>query len=406
MFGSATIEVAIGVIFLFFILSLLATTVREIIEGYLQSRAGHLERGIRELFNDRSGAGLTKSFYDHPLIASLYTGDYEPRKQLAGKEGGAKDPWKKMKVNSNLPAYIPARNFASALLDLTARGVTTHGVLSTDELNFESIRSGVEKIDNQRVQRAVLIALDQAKGDLDQARANLEAWFDSGMDRVSGRYRKQTQSILFTIGLIIAVALNIDTARIATHLYENEEARALVVAEAKAAVEAAGEEGMNSERMLRAIGCDPAATGRASVSCSQKRLEKLGLPIGWEGYVWPWQVAEGGYWNAFGVFLISILGWLITALAVTLGAPFWFDLLNKMMVIRSTVKPHEKSPEEDSEDRQQSAPRKVKVFTAEQDSRAPGAAEATGPLDRPELDDPAFEPHVWKDGEDPQEGNL
>jgi hypothetical protein len=45
-------------------------------------------------------------------------------------------------------------------------------------------------------------------------------------------------------------------------------------------------------------------------------------------------------------------GWLLTALAATLGAPFWFDVLNRLMVIRSTVKPHEKSPEEASEDRQ------------------------------------------------------
>jgi hypothetical protein len=35
-----------------------------------------------------------------------------------------------------------------------------------------------------------------------------------------------------------------------------------------------------------------------------------------------------------------------------MGAPFWFDLLNKVTVIRSTVKPHEKSGEEASEDRQ------------------------------------------------------
>jgi hypothetical protein len=46
-----------------------------------------------------------------------------------------------------------------------------------------------------------------------------------------------------------------------------------------------------------------------------------------------------------------LLGWLITAFAVSLGAPFWFDLLNKIMVIRSTVKPREKSREEGSEDR-------------------------------------------------------
>jgi hypothetical protein len=42
------------------------------------------------------------------------------------------------------------------------------------------------------------------------------------------------------------------------------------------------------------------------------------------------------------------VGWLITALAVSLGAPFWFDMLNKFIVVRSTVKPHEKSLEEKS----------------------------------------------------------
>jgi hypothetical protein len=49
--------------------------------------------------------------------------------------------------------------------------------------------------------------------------------------------------------------------------------------------------------------------------------------------------------------LIALVGWFITALAATLGAPFWFDVLNKVMVIRSTVKPKEKSPDEASEDR-------------------------------------------------------
>ncbi|MGH9962120.1 MAG: hypothetical protein ACREBC_34160, partial [Pyrinomonadaceae bacterium] len=42
------------------------------------------------------------------------------------------------------------------------------------------------------------------------------------------------------------------------------------------------------------------------------------------------------------------LGWVLTALAISLGAPFWFDLLNKFIVIRSAVKPHEKSPEDES----------------------------------------------------------
>jgi len=43
-----------------------------------------------------------------------------------------------------------------------------------------------------------------------------------------------------------------------------------------------------------------------------------------------------------------VVGWFLTACAISLGAPLWFDLLNKISVVRSTVKPQEKSPEEPS----------------------------------------------------------
>jgi hypothetical protein len=81
------------------------------------------------------------------------------------------------------------------------------------------------------------------------------------------------------------------------------------------------------------------------------------LPIGWTAgwetigrqsipYSAPW-------WKNIAV---ALFGWLMTALAATMGAPFWFDLLNRVMVIRSTVKPHEKSPEEASQDHQRPTP--------------------------------------------------
>jgi hypothetical protein len=85
-----------------------------------------------------------------------------------------------------------------------------------------------------------------------------------------------------------------------------------------------------------------------------QQLQALGLPIGWDATddpkrTWPGLnfFQAGGwtdqiYWHA--------LGWILTALALSLGAPFWFDLLNKFIVIRSAVKPHEKSPEEKSKD--------------------------------------------------------
>lgn len=52
--------------------------------------------------------------------------------------------------------------------------------------------------------------------------------------------------------------------------------------------------------------------------------------------------------SSFWGWVLKIFGLALTATAASLGAPFWFDLLNKFIVVRSTVKPHEKSQEEPS----------------------------------------------------------
>lgn len=70
-------------------------------------------------------------------------------------------------------------------------------------------------------------------------------------------------------------------------------------------------------------------------------IQGLGLPIGWSGdpRTWPARIPA------------HLLGWIITAFAVSLGAPFGFDVLNKIIVVRSTIKPHEKSRKQPSKDR-------------------------------------------------------
>lgn len=81
---------------------------------------------------------------------------------------------------------------------------------------------------------------------------------------------------------------------------------------------------------------------------NQERLKDLGLPIGWEAQGEKWPAWDLGQW--WKQLIAHGFGWLLTAFAISLGAPFWFDLLNKFIVIRSAVKPHEKSPEEESKD--------------------------------------------------------
>ena len=78
MFGSAILEVAIGMIFVYLLVSVICSTVREVIEGWLKTRAAYLEYGIRELLHDRNAEGIVRSFYNHPLILGLFTDEYKP----------------------------------------------------------------------------------------------------------------------------------------------------------------------------------------------------------------------------------------------------------------------------------------------------------------------------------------
>jgi hypothetical protein len=71
MLSSGILEVAMGVIFVFMLVSLLCSAVREGLEAWMKTRAAYLEFGIRELLHDRGGEGLAVSFFKHPLIYSL-----------------------------------------------------------------------------------------------------------------------------------------------------------------------------------------------------------------------------------------------------------------------------------------------------------------------------------------------
>ncbi|MEJ7830129.1 MAG: hypothetical protein WKF91_18110, partial [Segetibacter sp.] len=122
MFGSVTLEVIIGIIFIFLLVSILCSTIREGIKRWLKSRAAYLEYGIREMLPDKKGEGLGRSLFEHPLIYRLYTQKYTPGKQSARPSILVK--------GDNLSSYIPARNFAVALMGIARRGQETDAVSS------------------------------------------------------------------------------------------------------------------------------------------------------------------------------------------------------------------------------------------------------------------------------------
>ena len=365
MFGSSILEVAIGLILVYLLLSLICTAVQETLEAYLKIRASNLEKGLRELLHDPAGSQLAKRLYNHPLIFGSFQGEYNPDKIRS-------------LFSTNLPSYIPAANFAAALMDTIVRGPVAENTEEvtppTGELTFDSLHAAVSSTRtlNPSVQRILLMALDSAQGDLAKVQTNIETWFNNGMDRVAGWYKRRMQLVLMIIGLSIAIIFNVDSLEVASTLYKNDALRASVVAKAGVVV--------NNGTM------SPDLSDKAMAT-----LNSMKLPIGWqdETPLLP---------EMLEALPGSFFGWLLTAFAISFGAPFWFDLLNKLTVIRSTIKPLGKDPKESSADRQQPSP-------------PPAATTPTAPAHPPSahlsqqgMTD--FKPHEWANSSDAQGGVL
>jgi hypothetical protein len=227
------------------------------------------------------------------------------------------------------------------------------------------LRLRAEGIENQQIRDALTQAIDNASGDINAAQVSIQHWFDSAMDRVSGWYKRRSQYIVFGLGLLMALALNVNTITIAQSLSTSAELRQAVLSEAQK---------MESSQPGCAGGqpCDLAPTGAVA------ELDRTDIPIGWSAaaisaLLAPTRSSVPPF--VLPAWLEILSGYLLTAFAVTLGAPFWFDILNRLMVIRATVKPTEKSLDEASQDPQPSDNGPV-VNVALQPNPAPSPARA------------------------------
>lgn len=305
MSNFAALEVAIGLSFLYFVLSLVCSTVTEAIAAKLGWRAKTLEQGILNLLSgtdhiSASGRSLAAQFWEHPLIQAL------SRPQKPGAAG------------SSRPSYIPSRTFVSALVDLGAqthlgrkesgRPPSAKAVTSVDLLD------AIEGIDNEQIRHALLTLYRDADGHVVSFRRGAEQWFDDSMERVSGWYRRHIQRVLWIAAAVLVLALNVDTIQVGRVLWTDDAARAAVTARAEKV----------------------ANQGSGSLDLGGT-LRSLEIPLGWNLF----KLGNGpqDIPNDPVAWISKILGLLLTVAALSLGAPFWFDLLSKIVRVRSSGAP-------------------------------------------------------------------
>jgi hypothetical protein len=449
MFNTPIIDVTIGLVFIFLIYSLLATSIQEGISTSFSLRARMLKRSIIEsmlsntptderwsrlksilsgvrhfftvffqvvlFFNNvkKENKKIGDLFYDHPLLRNYGSSRIFPH-----------------------PSYLPSENFSMVLLDVLKNDFNDkfneiadfkfnnqQGHLMKSEIEDQlSAASDVNKIKELLdfyghyysgksaeikwipvIEKDTLdilrMHLQNSIYTLDKFSNILEVWFNDTMNRVSGWYKRQVQVIMFCIGIFLAFVLNIDTIEIVSRLSNDKDLRDQMVKVAVATVEADS----NNEKISKE---EKFKIDSLKLSKLKERLDKEEndmnqlMGLGWGDYgltdtnfikytmnldtidcsvnPYKWRISNGVkafkkvFPDSIFTFLQSerikysvktykliqynypyasriwylcyktgtkkMLGFLITAFAICLGAPFWFDLLSKVVKIRSTGK--------------------------------------------------------------------
>ena len=196
------------------------------------------------------------------------------------------------------------------------------GVLS-GKPNIRNILNQIPE--TSRLRRVLDQLWEDSNEDIDQFKMSVQGWYNELMERASGWYKKHIQLVTFLFGLVIAVALNADTFSIYERLSNNSSARQDVVRMATDFV-----------NKSEAQALQPSTTPANAQDITQK-IDKLlkddieearnPLGLGWRSYREDFAYLDQDIWD----WLQRVLGWLVTALAISLGAPFWFDLLRKFV---------------------------------------------------------------------------
>jgi hypothetical protein len=376
VFDSPALDVAIGLALVFFLFAVAVSKINEMVASLLSLRHKGLEKALEAMLGSAHDAGAgtapalsVESVLTHPLVAQMHKAAESP----TGKRRRAR-----LRLPKRGLSYLPARTFSATVLDLLAppcaldandilTGIATVGLppaaetarvaaladptlttvraladalpagkqleqvkLLIDQFSNDPFRQAANAISGlpESARKPLLRMLSDAKGDRDRFRRSLEHWYDDTMDRVSGWYKRYVQRIIVIASIVLVVALNVDTINIAQVLWRLPTERA-VVASAAAAQATAGDK------------------GGGSADQSVRDIAALDLPLGWtpshKG-----TVASTDPQHApldVSSWALKLLGLLLSVLAVSLGAPFWFDALSKLGQLRATgPKPAKSAP--------------------------------------------------------------
>ena len=321
-FGVGIIDVIIGLAFIFFSLSVIASYLLESLYSVTRERARFLKRAVAQLIDQRNNGRiiigeLTKELFAHPIIA---------------KKSVRIDSAARFKIAASGPAYLKPQDFADALLAVL-------GERYPHQASVVGYAEMIRLIPQQESIRSVLAVLLDKSDSIGEFRQHIAAWYADGMERASGSFKRRTQLPLLIIGTVLAVSMDVSTIEYTSRLESDGVLRNALVAEAinqasshkSEAPDNTKEYLVDVSKSIRAFNNDMANFGsNVALRDLNNNLAELLERVST-------QHAEKDS------TLLWLMGCLITGVAVSLGTSYWLNFLRLMISVRSSIRPNDTS---------------------------------------------------------------
>ncbi|MCW2849250.1 MAG: hypothetical protein JWR90_3224 [Marmoricola sp.] len=333
MFGSQALETAIGLAAMFFIIATAASSITEFISRVLNKRARDLEKSIAALLEGDKLEKLIEGKKGKTARAEVSKAIDWIKKTSVWQSAAASSGKTLWKRHPKGPSYLSAKLFADAVAELLTQHKLIAAVAPPAQGEGDSPATAVpvstapavadgEPTWPENLKKRLDAMVAEGRTDLISLKAGIETWFDESMGRAEGAYKRWATLILFVVGLFLAVSLNLSTISTASALWRDPVTREAVANSATALTK----------------NDDTTAAHIKSVADAANKVDSLGIPGGWNtSHKAVWfgsNTVHVDFMTVTTARLSDLAGWFLTAVLVMLGAPFWFDLLGKLVSIR------------------------------------------------------------------------
>jgi len=275
-------------------------------------RLQYLKRGLASTNLDKAALLKTIQPTLMELVSVLDKNSivYRELKALVGKDSG--------KAKAILEAIETQSMPASLQRSLTSLAEKAASSLATKA--GERFMDTVKNLSEEPVTN-LKIYLTDLEGDIKLLGQEVESWFDRGMDRAAGVYRRNAKAVSILIGIAIAIAINADSLHMVDRLSKDPAIRNAI----------------NQAAEQTAIANPTEDSLRQIQDNVDEVLNELPIPLGYSEVVVEQQKAAQETW--FIPFIPRrVVGWLITGIAISMGAGFWFSLLKRVIDVKTSGK--------------------------------------------------------------------